>query len=343
MTPVDARIDGRLDELGLGRVVAQALRRDATEIAITGSRSLKPNVQRVQLAVDGQPRSVIVKRLAPEIARRNRLVVERWLPAVGLAGAAPAVLGILTGPDPAFVWLVSEDLGAATFAAGTQDRGRIEAAVSRIAQIHKGFAGHALLGEVRLWGGDLGMSLHASNLRDAIRALESLREPSVEPTGARAALRDRVLARLAGLLEDAPRRAAAMAGCGGPETLLHGDLWLANLVEVEREHGPEIALIDWDHAAVGPPLYDVSTLLYRFPRRERRSIWALYVRALGAVAWRLPDESELALLCETAEHGRIANRVIWPALAVRDGEGQRAWAELEQVAGWFDDLEPLFP
>jgi aminoglycoside phosphotransferase (APT) family kinase protein len=209
------------------------------------------------------------------------------------------------------------------------------------------FANHALLGEVRLWGGDLGMPFLTGNLRDARRALLALREPGAAPAGESAARRDRLvdplLGRLELLLADAPRRAAAMARCGGPETLLHGDLWLANLVGLRRESGTGIGLIDWDHAAVGPPLYDVSTFLYRFPRRERRAIWALYVRALGAQAWCLPDEAELALLCETAEHGRIANRVIWPALAARSGADERAWLELEQVGGWFDALEPLFP
>lgn len=340
MTAVDAH--------ALGRVLADALGRDGREVAVTGSLALKASVQRVQLAVGGRARSVIVKRLAPEIARRNQLVSTRWLPVAGLADAAPAVLGILTDPDPTRVWLVAEDLGAATFASQPPAPPRLHAAIELLARLHTRFAEHALLGEIRLWGGDLGPAWLAANLRDATRALAALREPGVPVDGARAALRDRLLGHLAGLIAEAPRRAEELAARGGPETLLHGDLWLANVLDVDadgRDGGPRIALIDWDHAAVGPPLYDVSTFLLRFPRPQRRALWERYVRALGRRAWRLPDEPALERLCATAEQGRIANRLIWPALEIpraTDEEARaRCWADLEEVARWLESMEGL--
>ena len=340
MTSVDAQ--------ALGRVLADALGRDAREVAVTGSLALKAAVQRVQLAVGGRARSVIVKRLAPEIARRNQLVSTRWLPAAGLADAAPAVLGILTDPDPARVWLVAEDLGAATFEAQPPEPARLQAAIERLAQLHTRFAEHALLGEIRLWGGDLGPAWLAANLRDAASAVAALAEPGGPIGLARAMLLDRLLERLTALLAQAPERAEEFLDWGGPETLLHGDLWLANVVDVEargRDGGPRIALIDWDHAAVGPPLYDLSTFLLRFPRSERRAIWERYIRALGRRAWRLPDEPALERLCATAEQGRIANRLIWPALEIpraADEEArERCWATLEEVARWLESTEGL--
>src|SRR5262245_38448005 len=54
---------------------------------------LNGRVDRLRFQVNGQERSLVVKRLAPEIAQRNRLVAERWLPAVGLSQHGPPLLG----------------------------------------------------------------------------------------------------------------------------------------------------------------------------------------------------------------------------------------------------------
>src|SRR5438445_430626 len=59
-------------------------------------QSLKRRTQgvyRLRFAIDGHTRSVVIKRLEPEIARRNELVARRWLPAVGLDGSGPPLLG----------------------------------------------------------------------------------------------------------------------------------------------------------------------------------------------------------------------------------------------------------
>ncbi len=327
-----------LDEALFRDVLARALGKPAALVLLTGQEPLKSRVHRLRFELEGRARSAIVKQVPPEIARRNRLVAERWLPAVGLESAAPRVLGIAVDPCPDVAWLVLEDLGSRAFSALEPGPARVEAAVALLARLHRAFADHALLGECRLWGGELGTPFHAGNLRDAIRAVEA-----VEPSGERATLRGRLLERLERMLQDAPRRAEQMQLRGGPETLLHGDPWLENLVETPRAAGLELRLIDWDHAGVGPIVYDVSTFLYRFPPRERRGVWQAYRSALGPGLWSFPAEEELQLLCETAEHARIANRLIWPALAVQRGEGEASWRELALVAGWFDELQPLFP
>jgi len=336
-----ATVGDRLDEAELLRLLAGALETRAEEIVIASRWTLKKTVLRLALEVQGRPLCVVVKGVAPEIARRNRLVSERWLPAAGLAEAAPSVLGILTGPDVALAWLVCEEVGTRTLSAPERDPARVAAAVALIARLHRSFADHALLGEVRLWGGDLGTAFHTGNLRDSIRAIEAL-QPLASASTDRSALCERLLQRLRQLLCDAPRRAAMMERRGGPETLLHGDLWLENLVEDPRG-GSAIRLIDWDHAGVGPALYDVSTFLFRFAPEERRKLWELYRRELGAVSWSLPDEPELNLLCETAEHARIANLLIWPALAALRGDEDAGFEQLSYVEKWFDELGPALP
>jgi hypothetical protein len=339
--PASIDVGLRLAEAELLRLVAGPLGAEAEDISVVSRRPLKRNVLRLALKVRGRPLAIVVKGVAPEIARRNRLVVERWLPAVDMAHVAPEVLGILTAPDPALVWLACADVGTRTLSLPERAPARIAAGVALIARLHRSFADHALLGEVRLWGGDLGVAFHAGNLRDALRAVEAL-GPAAATSPARSALRERLLARLRRLLCDAPRRAAVMESRGGPETLLHGDLWLENLVEDPRD-GRAMRLIDWDHAGVGPALYDVSTFLFRFAPGERRALWELYRRELGPGPWSLPEEPELNLLCETAEHARIANLVIWSALAALRGDEELGFGELSDIERWFDELGPALP
>src|SRR5256885_9944571 len=74
--------------------------------------------------------------------------------------------------------------------------------------------------------------------------------------------------------------------------------------------------INWDHAAVGPVSYDLSTFLYRFPKPERPWILEAYRRAVAPAGWHLPPTWLLNVVFETAEYARYANRIIWPAVAL---------------------------
>ena len=113
----------------------------------------------------------------------------------------------------------------------------MEAVVALIATLHSRFANHPLLPECRLYGGDLGISFFAANVRDALRALDSLRTPVIDLSDARAALRDRLLGRMHALLGELPWRSRALAEIGGPETLLHGDLWTTNTLALPTADG----------------------------------------------------------------------------------------------------------
>jgi len=308
-----------------------------------GLQSRVPRVYRLRFEINGRVRSLVVKRLDPGIARRNQLVTERWLPAVGLSQGGPPLLGSAAERGGQCVWHIYDDLGDQTLDTGDPDPKRVEAAVDLIAQIHVRFAGHPLLPECRLYGGDLGIYFYTSNVRDAIRGLESLRPPAVELSSERLALRDRLLARMYKLLDEQPYRARALAELGGPETLLHGDLWTTNTFVLPTAHGLQARLIDWDRAGVGPASYDLSTFLLRFPIHHRQWILDLYRESAGGLGWRLPATRDLNLLFETAECARFANRAIWPAIALLTDRTEWGFDELAAVEQWFEALEPVLP
>ena len=301
--------------------------------------TLQPRGQRVfrlRFAIGGQTRSVVVKRLQPEIAIRNELVAQRWLPAVRLAESGPPLLASVAARSGECVWHVYDDLGPWELDPREPGRERVQAAVELIARMHTRFAGHALLGEVRLHGGDFGIHFYETNVHDAIYALEAVRPPAQHQ-----ALRAGLLERLYKLRAELPRRTLAMTELGGPETLLHGDLWAINVFVIRTDNGLKARLIDWDHAAVGPASYDLSTFLMRFPESERLWILDSYREAVAPAGWRLPDTRDLNLMFETAELARFANRIIWPAIALVQDQAEWGFEALAEIEQWFGSLEPV--
>lgn len=307
-------------------------------------QELQPHVYRLAVRNAQGIRSLIFKRLEPERALRNRLVLERWLPAVGLEAMGPTLLGASADPDGRYVWHVYADLGNDSLAVGNPDPAHVATAVEAIARLHLNFAGHGLLGECRLWGGDLGIHFFTSSVRDAIYALDSVRHPAVALEPKQRDLRDQLLERLHGLLGEEADRGREIQEWGGPETLLHGDLWRNNVFVEPTPAGPVARLIDWDHSAVGPIAYDLSTLLSRFRLEERLWILERYDEVVAAAGWKLPRPEQLNRLFDTGERARIVNRLIWPAIAVRQGH-HSDWGvkELAEVARWLEGVRPVLP
>jgi hypothetical protein len=309
---------------------------------LIGHQRINDRVHRLCFEAPGRRRNVVVKRMDPDIARRNQLLVTRWLPFVGLERLGPVLLGVAAKRTGDSVWHAYEDLGDQTLDVAAPDSRDVEQAVRAVAMLHTRFAGHFLLGECRLWGGDLGVRFFTGSLHDAIAALRWLGQSATELNGDLAAVRDRLLRRLTGLLDEFPRRAEELAEFGGPETLLHGDLWRQNIALLPDGAG-RVRLLDWDHVAVGPIAYDLSTLLLRFPRVDRPWVFDTYRRAVEPAGWQLSDPSRLNAVFDTVEQARIANRVIWPAIAIL--EGDRGWGPgaLAEVDRWFDALAPVLP
>jgi hypothetical protein len=68
------------------------------------------------------------------------------------------------------------------------------------------------------------------------------------------------IAGLPELIEDLPRRLADVARCGLPDTLIHGDLHLGNVI---RGADGRLTIIDWGDSAVGHPAFDIIRLTSR--------------------------------------------------------------------------------
>src|SRR5438046_4071963 len=77
-------------------------------------------------------------------------------------------------------------------------------------------------------------------------------------------------------------RMELIADLGGGESMLHGDLWPANVLLTEEGGRLRARLIDWDHAGAGPPSYDISTFISRSEEHtsELQSLTNLVCRLL---------------------------------------------------------------
>jgi hypothetical protein len=343
------RIEELLAEFGqpvaaeVARVVGDGGAPAADDIAITIQElRCKHRVYRVRAMDGGSGRSVIIKRLDPDAAQRNRLVLHRWLPWLGLHGAGPALLGAAAAPGANWIWHVYEDLGDATLHAHRFDREHVGAAVEAIARLHTVAVDHPVVTECRRDGHDLGMHFFTNAVGDALSLLDKLEPAALRLCREHAELRDRLRHRLGRLLEDAPRRAQVMAEAGGPVTMLHGDLWTTNIL-LDRAGRNGIRLIDWDRVGAGSFTYDLSSFLYRFGAHDRAWILDCYRSAVARAGSSLATVPALNLLFETAECARYAYRISWPAIALLQDGADWGFPALAEIDAWFRALEPAMP
>ncbi|HKN48859.1 MAG TPA: aminoglycoside phosphotransferase family protein [Actinomycetota bacterium] len=313
---------------------------DGGDPRLVAQEPLKRSVHRLCFEVGSQPAWVVVKRLPPRQARVNQLVAERWLPAAGLEWACPGVRGILHDSGGRAVWHVYDDLGGNGLDCHVCDPGQVAPVVELLVELHVRFAGHALLAECREHGEELGMAFFTQGVGRCVRLLKSVGSAGAPLSREQAELRDRLLGRVERLYGERHERALLLQTSGGPDTLLHGDLWTTNTLVVERTAGVEARLIDWDHAGVGPVTYDLSTFLYRFPPEHRPSILGEYRDAAARRGWWLPADPTLNLLFETAEYARYACCLAEAALAAARGEPW-GFEDLAEIDTWFDRLEPV--
>lgn len=328
-----------------GRAELAALLRQMLDGELQAGRpvrleQLKQEVYRLRIDDGrGPARTLVLKRLQPAVAQTDRLVAERWLPALGLGERCPRLLGAAAERSGTWVWHVYDDLGGETLAADRRPE-RLDAAVDLLVALHTRAAVHPLLPEIRWRARDNGAHFFTANLRDAITLLEALAaRPAQGPPGF-PAVRRRLLHRLATILDDAPRRVRVLEDIDGRDTLLHGDLWPKNVFVTLSGGAPMARLIDWDHVGAGPFSYDLSTFLYRSAREERPSILRRYREGAGRAGWRLPAAEALNLLFHTAEVARCAHCIVFDAVAILHGGADWAFDELTDFSDWLEALRP---
>lgn len=327
----------------MGGVQLQTCLREALggrSVSVAARERLKTNVHRLRVAVDGAECSLIVKWSDPVVANRSRLLARRWLPAVGLEDCGPPLLAVVAAGDGA--WQVYDDLPGRPLSTVQPVEAEVEAAIEAIARVHTAFAEHALLPEFRLLGGDRGGDFYSANVRDGIRALRSLDFDRRRPDAI--AARDALLARMSDLAQEESERVEMLAVGGGPETLLHGDLWPTNAIVLSNGDGVRVRLIDWDEAAAGPSWFDVSTLLLRFDPSHRLWILDAYRRAVDRLAdWDIPGDRDLNLIFETSAFARLASLLVWSVAAAADGDSGWLPERLAAIVEWLDAVKPVLP
>ena len=314
----------------------------ARSIRLARRERLKANVHRLHLVADGSERSVVVKRSDAVVARRSWLVARRWLPAVGLEELGPPLLALAAEAGGEGAWQVFEDLPGRPLSSDPLVEADVQGAIDAIARVHTAFAGHRLLRECRFFGGDRGIHFYSANLRDAVVALHSL---DLDGRGAQAiAARDALLERLDELRGEEPERARILADVGGPETLVHGDLWPTNAIVASNGSGSRVRLIDWDEAAAGPIWFDLSTFLLRFEPPRRGWILEAYGSAVERLAgWRVPPARELNVIMETAAYSRLTSLLVWSVAAADDGKADWLVERLVAMLDWLDEVAPVLP
>jgi hypothetical protein len=319
-----------------GGVIRRALQRD--DLDVSGCRALSADVYRLTLTT-GRPASVVMKRLDPAAAHRDRLLVRRWLPAVGLADAGPPLLATVCD-RAGHAWSVYEWLDGAFRDRVPPEPGDINRLVDVVASMHVRFAGHPLVAEVRHYGAHLGPGAYSGQLDDAMLALAAARrDPGVRVHVAGALLTDLERA-VDGAQEEVPTVLTLLREVGGPDTLVHGDLWPQNVVA-----GPGwLRLIDWDRLGVGPAIYDLSTLLLRVPPAARRRVLDRYRMRVAAAGWPLPAVPEVVFLSTAVERARLATLISWRVLDLLQAPDAPAapWAagQLRSIWTWWHQVDP---
>ena len=325
--------------VGLGNRLNEFISENYGSGRLVMQERIKSQVYRLHFELEDHALTLILKCLEGRIAQRNELVHRRWLPAVGLATAGPALLTTIGTPDGQSVWHIYSDLGLNSLAEDMQSKQKVEATVRFIADLHAKFIGHPYMAEFRLFGGDLGPHFVESNLRDAILTLETITKDRENREGDWTVV-DRLLEHVSVIIAELPSRLKIMKELSGPETLLHGDLWPSNIFVLPEG---QIRLIDWDRTAAGPIAYDLSTFVLRYPPQQRSELIELYREAAHPMGWEMPAEKDLNMIFETFEFARYACQLIWPAIALWESGAAWALEQLEEIERWFQAWQPVFP
>jgi hypothetical protein len=236
--------------------------------------------------------------------------------------SAPRVLAADLGRS----WLLLDDVGDALRRSGVPvDVALWERALCRMGEMQRACAGQTA------WLLAIGCAdRRLARLREQIPSLLDAPETRAETDAA-------LLARLAALVPEIQAACGALAACGIPETLLHGDLHAGN---VGYKDG-RLSIFDWTDAAVGHPFIDLLTFLPSRPRPGILDPAAVSRRLLeaylqGWAAFAPMDELRRAVeLVQTVARLHHAQSYLQ---ILRSVERADYWQFRGDIASW---LEPI--
>jgi len=327
----------------LQATLQEMLGKNASGRLVEEKMLLRSRVYRLKFEIKGSVRSFVVKRLTPSLAQLEKTVIERWLPRVSLSEHGAPLIGAAAERSGECIWHIYDDIGDSSLIHYTHDDAILREAVALIAEVHMRFAGHILLGECRMFGGNYGISNFSKCVWEAMHTLELVKCSGKDMQPSRKTVVERLLHRLSELYDTRHDREQIMMKYYGMETMLHGDLWINNFLVHQTNGNRRMLLIDWDHVGVGPVHYDLSTLLMRVEPSNRLKMLDWYRESVAAVNFQLPDIDALNMLFETAEYARLAHSLIWPAITAGDTQEDWAFEDLIKMDRWFDDVRPVLP
>lgn len=127
------------------------------------------------------------------------------------------------------------------------------------------------------------------------------------------------------LIERLGSRLGAVAGAlhARPQTLIHADLHLDNLIFDARGDSRSVVVLDWQTVSVGPPAWDVALFLFgSLSVEDRRAaeaeLFDRYVALLAAHGVRGYSVEDLRLDCRLALLLLLAGTVVWLSAIDRD-------------------------
>ena len=293
------------------------------------AEKLDGRAYRVKLEAS-EHRSVVLKIFRVPRARRNELVLHRWLPAVGLSDLAPRLLAVAPAPDESSVWHVYEDCGDVTLA-DRQDPGSIRSGLRAIARVHAAFVEHPLLEEITTQGKPPG-----NYFFDTPELHESVRASVERLNGSHDVPRSDTIAKLADCLAALAPLFANSAPISGPQTLLHGDLYPSNIVVSNGAHdeGRAARLIDWDRVGIGPFIFDLAFIVGELPPESRQLALNAYRESMEAHLPRWPTPREWQQQFKRVRMGRIVRAIATYVGLFENGNGQYAIEKFEESLSW---------
>jgi hypothetical protein len=254
---------------------------------------------------------------APSAHFRTEVSITR-----ALAERFPESVPRVLASDAARAWLLLEDVGPALRRPGVPaDVALWERALCRMGELQR-----ACVGETG-WLLAAGCAdRRLARLRAQIPALLDAPETRAE-TGRE------VLARLTARVPELQAACDALAGCGVPETLLHGDRHPGN---VGHRDG-RLTLFDWTDAAVGHPFVDLLTFLPNRPRAGVDDPAAVSRRLLDAYleGWTgfAPPSALRRAVALLQVAGRLYHAQSYLQI-LRSVEGADYWQFRGDIASW---------